>query len=415
MKRVWIIVGIILGVVIILGAGYIGFRSSQQNTPVIPETPSTIEATTCDVMQTVTAPGMVFNTEEIILRLPIAGRVEEILVQPGEQVAAGDSLARISAGDVALAIAQAQLDVVNAQVALEKVEATRYALGYPRSDDLTIERAQILLAAAEDRYQQAQTEYTQAAKLSETDPIRLAAMENLFKTKHERNQIAASLKWLTSDSDDTEVAISNAEVAIAKGKLMQAQETLTLLENMFKQGETTGAVMNSPVDGIVVEVKAHANDELSSGSEIIILVNPNALVARVTILEEDYPYVSVGQQVELFFDALPDQEVTGTVDRVVPQRTSSDRPTYYVYVTLDRIPEHLVEGMTVDSAIIIAQRQQVLCLPRALVRASSGETAIVKVWNGITSEEREINLGLRGDVYIEIVSGLDEGEQVVAK
>jgi multidrug efflux pump subunit AcrA (membrane-fusion protein) len=86
-----------------------------------------------------------------------------------------------------------------------------------------------------------------------------------------------------------------------------------------------------------------------------------------------------------------------------------------VYISLDQIPEHLVEGMTADSAILIAQHPQVLCLPRALVHASSGSTATVKVWNGVTTEERSIEIGLRGDVYLEILSGLEEGEQVVTR
>ena len=69
--------------------------------------------------------------------------------------------------------------------------------------------------------------------------------------------------------------------------------------------------------------------------------------------------------------------------------------------------------MTVDSSIIIEEKKNALCLPRTLVRASSGAEAFVEVWNGITKESREIELGLRGDVFIEILSGLEEGEKVV--
>lgn len=415
MKRVLSIAGGILGFVIIVGAAYLGFRSNRQETPAGPEAPDTVEVTTCDVTQTVTAPGMVVNTGEIILHLPIAGRVEEILFQPGDLVAVGDPLVRFAASDVALAIAQAELDVANARETYEKAQQTRVALGYPRTDNLSIERAQMYYDTAEARYQTARADYNEVAYLSSTDPIRLVAMENLLQAKRERNQMAANLNWLTGHADDIDVAKADAEEAIAEARLMHVQETLALLETMFKIGDTVGTTLNSPVGGVVVEVKIRAGDDLTSGNEIALLVDPQALEARVTILEEDYPYVSAGQQVELYFDALPDDMVTGVVDRVVPQRTSGDRPLYYVYVTLDRISEHLVEGMTVDSAIIIAQHQQVLCLPRSLVRASSGDTAIVNVWNGLTSEEREIKLGLRGDVYLEIVSGLTEGEQVESK
>ncbi len=415
MKRIWTIIGAVLGLIVVVGAGYFGFRSAQEEMPALPEAPNTVEVTTCDVMQTVTAPGTVVNMDGLILHLPITGRVEEILIQPGDLVSTGDALVRFSAGDVALAVAQAELDVANAQETLKKAQQTRAALGYPRTDNLSIERTQMYYDAAEARYQTAQANYSEVAYLASTDSIRLVAMENLLQAKRERDQLAANLTWFTGHTDDLEIAQADAEVAIAQAKLTKAQETLTLLEDMFKVGDTFGATMNSPVSGVVVEIKAHVGDELPTGSEIAMLVNPQALEIRVTILEEDYPYVSAGQQVELYFDAMPNEEVAGIVDRVVPQRISGERPLYYAYISLDRIPEHLVEGMTVDSAIIIAHRQQVLCLPRALVRASSGDAVIVSVWNGLNSEEREIKLGLRGDVYADIVSGLTEGEQVVSK
>jgi hypothetical protein len=49
------------------------------------------------------------------------------------------------------------------------------------------------------------------------------------------------------------------------------------------------------------------------------------------------------------------------------------------------------------------------------VRASGGDTTTVKVWNGSEEVTKEITVGLRGDTYVEVVSGLSEGEQVVTR
>jgi hypothetical protein len=123
----------------------------------------------------------------------------------------------------------------------------------------------------------------------------------------------------------------------------------------------------------------------------------------------------VGQAVEVFFDARPEVTATGKVERIIPKRIEGDRPLYNIYISLDDVPDGLADGMTSDTAITIAKREGVLCLPRAAVRASSGDTTIVKVWNGVGEESKEITLGLRGDTYVEIVSGLSEGEQVVTR
>jgi multidrug efflux pump subunit AcrA (membrane-fusion protein) len=103
------------------------------------------------------------------------------------------------------------------------------------------------------------------------------------------------------------------------------------------------------------------------------------------------------------------------VDRIVPKLVEGDSPTYDIFIFLDEVPDGLVDGMTADANVIIASRPQVLCLPRSLVHASSANKAVVEVWNGQEIESREITTGLRGDSNIEILTGLEQGEQVVVQ
>ena len=79
------------------------------------------------------------------------------------------------------------------------------------------------------------------------------------------------------------------------------------------------------------------------------------------------------------------------------------------------MPDNLAPGMTVDGSILISKQLNVLRLPRALVHARSDGSAQIQVWNGRETETRTIKAGLRGDQYVEIVSGLSAGEQVVSR
>jgi multidrug efflux pump subunit AcrA (membrane-fusion protein) len=119
--------------------------------------------------------------------------------------------------------------------------------------------------------------------------------------------------------------------------------------------------------------------------------------------------------VDLFFDALPEANVTGHVARIVPQRTSDSQALYPIYISLDSLPDHLAAGMTTDGSIVIAKQSNALRLPRAVVRAHSDGTAQVEVWANGQVEQRNIRVGLRGDSFVEILSGLAEGDQVVAQ
>jgi HlyD family secretion protein len=162
-------------------------------------------------------------------------------------------------------------------------------------------------------------------------------------------------------------------------------------------------------------VKARLGETAVANSSLIIMSNPYAVEAETSVIEEDLPLVKTGQTVELFFDAQPEAAVVGKVDRIVPQRTSGDRPLYPVYIAPDDVPDDLVPGMTVDASIAIDSRSGVLRLPRAVVRARSDNSAIVKVWTGDHIADRTIKTGLRGDLYVEIVEGLQEGDQVVGE
>ena len=106
----------------------------------------------------------------------------------------------------------------------------------------------------------------------------------------------------------------------------------------------------------------------------------------------------------------------GRVARIVPERISGeDRPLYPVYISLAEAPESIIAGMTTDASIIIAQKANVLRLPRALVQAGANDLAVVEVWANQQIERREVQIGLRGDVYVEIVAGLSEGDEVVGE
>jgi multidrug efflux pump subunit AcrA (membrane-fusion protein) len=154
---------------------------------------------------------------------------------------------------------------------------------------------------------------------------------------------------------------------------------------------------------------------VAAGAGLMTLANPEAAEVRATVVEEDLPLVAVGQPAELFFDAAPDEPVAARVARIVPQRLSGDRALYEVYLSVERLPSQVMPGMTADATIIIDRAAAVVRLPRSLVQAGGSDTAVVRVWRNNVSEERPITVGLRGDIYVEIVSGLQPGEQVVAQ
>jgi RND family efflux transporter MFP subunit len=352
------------------------------------------------------------------------------------ELQAGASAAEIAAAETEVAAAQKDLDYLNSlpdpdalaqarahldrtAVALQQAQAAYDVVkGRPEvgmlPQALALQQATIDHAAAQASLDAARRKTTPAALRAAQ--ARLAAAEAMLAQRRagpsadelsvaelHKEKAQAEMAQLAAGPDATELRQAEAAVQAAGQALHRAL------------ADVEAATMVAPFDGVVLEVHASAGEMVTAGFRLIRLARCSALEVEATVIEEDLPLVEVGQEVELFFDAQPNAAVQGRVARIVPLRLTGDRPLFPVYVAVGDLPGGLLAGMTADASIVVASRQDVLRLPRALVRARSDGTATVQVWTGMLAQERIVRTGLRGDVYVEILTGLHAGEQVVAQ
>jgi HlyD family secretion protein len=399
------------------------------------------------VQQTVIAPGLLVGTRIATVGTRASGRLAEISVRPGDAVQADDVLARVDDTDARSQVAQAEInlglaelqsaeltkepdaeDLAAAQANLTSAEqALQALLASPSAEEVIIAKAD--LQTAEIDLQEAQAAYDEIAWQPGASATS-QAME-LWRASIAYEKAKANYDLAVAGPTEEELAAARAKVADAQAQLdalltgasseelEAAQLDVEQARNNLATAQTDleAAALRAPFDGVVLDVKVNVGDTVPPGTPVIFLTDPTAVEVRSTVIEEDLPLVQVGQPVELFFDAEPDAVIQGQVARIVPQRVyGEDRPLYHVYIALgSQLPETLVPGMTADASIIIAQQSDVLRLPRALVRARSDGTAQVEVWTDGQVENCTVRVGLRGDVYIAILEGLREGEQVVGQ
>jgi RND family efflux transporter MFP subunit len=451
MKRWGITLLIALAVILIGGAGYLGFHATQTEGEATPPPPQAVPVTRGDVEQTVSAPGKLVATRQVNLALEVGGQMAEVTVRPGDSVHQGDALANLDTAPLEQATIKAEYDVRLAQ--LDLAEARQG----PSEAELAAAQADVRDARVE--LELARHAYTATLNSGYDADVRARKIEFDWYVGHYQSKKAEFEREHLSQSDHDHAmnamisaegrlneAVERAQIEEiqaqsrvdrARSALYQAWTKLELLQSgpltetllraelavdqaLLAREEAyanlEAAVLRAPFDSVVIEVNAAPGDQVAAGTKLLTLLDPAAVEARVTVIEEDLPLIKVSQTVELFFDARPDATVRGVVARIVPQREpGSDRPLYPVYITLNELPDGLFPGMTVDASIIIASRTDVLQLPRALVRARSDGTAEIEVWTGSQVEERTVRVGLRGDVYVEILDGLREGEQVVGQ
>ncbi len=460
---------IVFALAVIGAAGYFGFYGFQlphlpgPSQPVQAATPPpTVPAARGDVRELVSAPGQLIGTQQMDLTIGVQGQIEAVDVRPGDAVKKGQALARLgeqgkyqaaaTAARLDLLTARQELDDLNANAPKETADAHQAllqaeddyakaqnlveALKYPRASKQRLDSTYADYQSALQNVAIAQDHFDKYANLPPDDPRRSDALKALTNAQKEKDRLLGLYNYLTAkptdkDKEDAQAGLEQAKAALDNAQrkwdrvkngpdamaleLAQAKIADKELQLTQAQDDLAHLTLVAPFDGVITDVKASVGDQVTPVEVVMSISNPTALEVQVTVVEEDYSLIQPGQSVQLYFDAQPDAQVTGHVSRIVPSRTSDNQPQYPVYITIDKMPARLAAGMSVDSSISIAEKKNVLVLPKALVRARTDGTATVQVWANGRKESREIKIGLIGDQNVEIVSGLQDGEQVVGQ
>lgn len=198
--------------------------------------------------------------------------------------------------------------------------------------------------------------------------------------------------------------------------LASAQRQVNNAELTLEQAQLrlAGTVLTAPVSGRVITVGGVLGaQERPGGTGFIVLGDVQDTEVKAQFSESDVAHLAVGQIAGITL-ANSTQPYPGKVAQISPAGTVSGRLVRYgVLIAFDTVPADLLFGQGASVAVTTAQALGVLYVPTSAVRDVQGGTATVTVRAGGRDSARTVAIGLRGDRYTEIRSGLAEGEQVV--
>lgn len=205
-----------------------------------------------------------------------------------------------------------------------------------------------------------------------------------------------------------DLASYEAEVARAQATYASAQARLAKAE------------MRSPIVGDVTEVAYEVGEQISATSAVVTVQTTQEqfeIVADVS--ESDIAKLAVGQTAEVTFDAFgSSQKMAGTVRKIDPAEKLIESVVYYeVTLSFEKTDQSLAlrPGLSADLIFTTDRRDDVLTVSQRALQSRNGST-YVRVLVGGMIEERDVTVGLRGDLgRVEILSGLEEGEEVVIR
>lgn len=329
-----------------------------------------------DIEALVTATGVLQPRNFVDVGAQVSGQLEKLHVEVGDQVQAGDLLAEI-----------------DATVYLARVDGTRAQL---RNQQALLKERQAQLSLAEIQLRRQQNLVRQAAGTREQVEVGEASLRS-----------------------------AEAQVEALQAQLEQTQSTLRAEEANLQY-----ARIYAPMDGTVVSIEARQGQTLNAAQQTPILMriaDLATMTVQAQVSEADIGRLKLGMPVYFTTMGSQNRRWDGELSRIEP--TPEVENNVVLYSALFDVPNdggRLLPQMTAQVFFIAAQAENALVLPVAALRFEDRgagarqdtdegtRTAKVQVMGpGGQREERTVQVGVTDRVHAEIVSGLEEGEQVV--
>ena len=343
--------------------------------------------------------GTTFPVREVSLRSRIEGQILNITVDVGDRVEQGQVLAQIDDSILGATVIEAQAELAALRSEVASLEA-----------DVSDARAQVEQARLELR--QAQSDATRTNQLFEQGAI--------SEQEAELATTAVGTAQQALQSAQQQVQNRNSAVVAAQRRVA-AQEAIVTQETQ-RQSFTA---LTSPVTGSVLERVLEPGDLTQPGNEVLRLGDFSQIQVRVEISELELAKIREGQQAQVRLDALPEETFTGEVTQISLAADATAR-LIPVEVTIPNDNRRIGRGLL--ARVNFSQQQSSIIVPETALQVESEQitennfesdtaTMFVLTHEGESArvKARQVQLGDRADSQVEILSGLEPGEEFVVR
>jgi HlyD family secretion protein len=402
---------------------------------------------------TVGATGTVRANQLAGLAFKTSGTVDEVRVQVGDIVQAGDRLAVLSDATLLASVLLARADLVAAQRALDDVLHSREAAAQAqlavatareafriaerdhivnregnRATSDTLKAAKAKLAVAREMMDNAKSLYDHAPGDLAEGGSKAEVYLAYNNARIAYNTALASYNWYTGHPTEIQQAELDADLALAQAQLDDAlreyervkdgpdPDDVAAAEARVAAAQATAgqARIEAPFDGTITAVEVQPGDQVSPGTVAFQLADLSRLMVDVDISEVDINRVQPGQSVELTFDAILDRTYQGEVTEVELVGAEAQGVVTFMVTVALRDPDELVRpGLTAGVNLVVDQIEDALLVPNRAVRVVDGVRVVYVLRDGKV-EAVPIVLGTSSETNSQVLEGdLAAGDLIV--
>jgi HlyD family secretion protein len=286
---------------------------------------------------------------EVKVGARITGKVEHLYANIGDLVKKGQILVRLEQDDLEARAAQAEASYLEAKAAFDKAK-------------LDLDRDKPL----------AKEGYISQQNIDVLQNVYDMANARVLKAKADQDYAKAQLSYAT----------------------ITAPISGTIASVTTQQGETVAAGLNSPT--------------------FITIIDLNKLEVNAYVDETDVGKIGVGQETLFTVDTFSDRDFKGKVTAIYPRAVLQENVVNYItLISIENSEGKLKPDMTANVTITLKKKQGVLALPGAAVVREGGKKYVTLQAKDGKAVRREVKTGWKEGSYLEVTSGLKEGDTVL--
>lgn len=374
LKNNKVLVGVVLLIVV---GGYFGYakflkKSTQETT----YQTATVQKGT--LVETVTASGTVSSANTTPVVTLVTGKITKLFVTNGDMIKVGQNIATI------------ELDQSSNQKYIQQLASYKNAVNSLNSAKNTLRQLETDAKTADDAFVKGALD-----KNKDKDSLTYEQLYTAKRVAEEKFQIQQK-------------TVESAQLSLNSSYMTLQNYSPTLSAPI--SGVISGL---SYREGSVIPAQAVSSSTNTLSQTIAYITTSSLPSVSVNLTEIDIPKVEIGAKATLTFDAFPDKTFTGKVFSINTTGASSSGVTSYpTTIILDTENPKIYANMSANASIIIASKNDVLYVPSSAVVQQNGSNAVRKLVDG-QMQYVEVETGLSTDSGIEIVSGLNEGDEVI--
>lgn len=343
---------------------------------------------TGSVATALTYTGTTRPAQTVTLRAQVEGQIVDLVVDVGDAVSSGQVLARVDPDLLAVGVNQTQ-----AELSARQSE---------------VAQAQVAVSDAQTAVEQARLQVAQAR--TDADRLRqLADAGAVSDQTAEQAQLVLDTAEQALKSAQDQVRTRQQAVQAAQGRV--ASQRAAVAQSQERLSFTT---VRSPLAGVILARLVEAGDLAQPGADLLQIGDLSSIKIAVEVSELDLSRIQRGQPVAVTLDAFPDLPLTGRVTRIAPVADATAR-LIPVEVTIPNPTGRIGSGL-LARVQFLGEDADTLVIPAAALNGDEPQVFVLQPADDTpTVTLRTVQVGDRSKDQVEILGGLNPGEQIVVR